>query len=259
MKGLLSCKGKSMSNHTYLMGIINSQELSPAQSNGLRQLRDQIETVLRNKYSNVRIYYAGSYGKGTLIKEVYDLDIVIYFSPSTNSTLKDIYNAVWKTLLDNSYIVKPKNVALRLPYEGGFHIDVVPGKAQDTTYYYASVYKYEEHTSLQTSIKKHIDYVQNVKNTIKLMKVWRLRQQVSWETFAMEITIVRALYNLDKSNYERNLLNVFTFTRNNIENIKLIDPANTNNEITVTRSDRYLIKQAAINAIAAKYWTDIIY
>ncbi len=249
-----------MSNHDYLLDIISKQALSTAEDTALINLRVQIERVLRAQYgTGPKIYYAGSYGKKTLIKDNYDLDILIYFPPEVTATLKEIYSSVLNTLTNANYIVKKKNVALRLPYEGGFSIDVVPGKAQDNTYYWATLYKSEADTTQQTSIKKHIDFIKPVRNTIKLMKVWRLRKGIDWKTFAMEITIARALSGLSKGNYETNLINVFKYVRDNIQTIKIVDPANTNNEIYVSSSNRMLLKNAATDALAATYWSDIIW
>lgn len=249
-----------MTNHDYLLSVINNQALPSTEDTALRNLRAEIEGVLRAQYGNgPRIYYAGSYGKRTLIKENYDLDILIYFPPETTATLKEIYFSVLNTLTASNYIVKNKNVALRLPYQGGFSIDVVPGKAQDNTYYWATLYKSEVDTTQQTSIKKHIDFIKPVRNTIKLMKVWRLRQSIDWKTFAMEITVARALSGLNKGNYETNLMNVFKYIRDNIQTIKIVDPANSNNEISISSIDRMLLKDAAEDAIAATYWSDIIW
>lgn len=249
-----------MTNHDYLLNVINGQALPTAEDTALKTLRAEIEAVLRAQYGNApRIYYAGSYGKKTLIKENYDLDILIYFPPETSASLKEIYFSVLNTLTASNYIAQKKNVALRLPYQGGFSIDVVPGKSQDNTYYWATLYKSETDSTQQTSIKKHIDFIKSVRNTIKLMKVWRLRQSLDWKTFAMEITVARALSGLNKGNYETNLVNVFKYVRDNIQTMKIVDPANTNNEIYISSTDRLLLQDAAKDAIAATYWSDIIW
>ncbi len=248
-----------MTGHEYLQNILSRQELGESQLNQLRELRDQIEGVLRAAYGSApRFYYAGSYGKKTMIKDAYDLDIVIYFPSTINSTVKVIYNAVLQTLVDNRYTAQPKTVAIRLPYRGGFHIDVVPGRAQDETYYYATLYKNGEDTTMQTSIKKHIDTVQPVRNTIRLVKLWRLRQNISWETFALEQTVIRALNGLNKDDFAKNMMNVFTFIRDKIESVSIIDPANSNNEIVIPANTRLLLKEKATNAMQAPYWTQII-
>ncbi|HYT45268.1 MAG TPA: nucleotidyltransferase [Methylomirabilota bacterium] len=248
-----------MTGHEYLQNILSGQDLGYNELNQLRSLREQIEGVLRTRYgSTPRFYYAGSYGKKTMIKEAYDLDIVMYFSSNTNSTVKEIYNSVVQTLRNNGYIVQPKTVAIRLPYKAGFHIDVVPGRAQDETYYYATLYKNGEDTTMQTSIKKHIDTVKPVKDIVRLVKLWRLRQNISWETFALEQTIVRALTGLNKDDLAKSTMNVFTFIRDNIERVSIIDPANSNNEIAIPYNTRLLLKEKATSATQAQNWGQII-
>ncbi len=249
-----------MTNHSYLLNILEEQNLDRAALLSLTKLKETIHGILQKTYgSTVRIYYGGSFGKNTVIKDAYDLDIVIYFPSTVNATLRQIYEAVHKTLVTNKYFVIKKNVALRLPYKGGFHIDVVPGKAQDSTFNYATLYKNETDSTIQTSLKKHIDEVQPVKGTIRLVKVWKLRNGVDWETFALEQTVVRALKDLPKNNYETNLLKVFGFIVDKIENIRLEDPANTNNEIKMSMAVRCQLKADAQAAIDAKHWSDIIY
>ncbi len=249
-----------MTGHQYLQNILIGQDLGENELNQLRSLREEIEGVLRDTFgSEPRFYYAGSYGKKTMIKEAYDLDIVMYFPSTVNYSVKDIYISVLRTLVNKKYPVHPKTVAIRIPSQGGFHIDVVPGKAQDVTYYYATLYKNGEYTTMQTSIKIHIDTVKPVKDIVRLVKLWRLRQNISWETFALEQTVVRALTGLNKDDLAKSTWNVFIFIRDNIERVRLIDPANSNNEIAMPTNTRLLLKAKATSATQAQNWGQIIW
>jgi len=249
-----------MTGHEYLAGVLNSQNMLLKDLNTLRNLRQEIEGVLREEYGSYpRFYYAGSYGKKTMIRASFDLDIVIYFPPTETSTLKTIYNSVHQTLIDADYKVHPKTVSLQLPYEGGFHIDVVPGRAQDNTYQYATLYKNGENSTMQTSIKIHIESVRDSRDIIKLMKLWRICHSLEWKTFALEQTVLRALEGQRKNDYGRCLIKVFEFIQNNILSIRLVDLANSNNVIEMSQPIRKSVQQAAINAIAAKYWTEVVW
>ncbi len=198
-----------MTGHQYLQNILIGQDLGENELNQLRSLREEIEGVLRDTFgSEPRFYYAGSYGKKTMIKEAYDLDIVMYFPSTVNYSVKDIYISVLRTLVNKKYPVHPKTVAIRIPSQGGFHIDVVPGKAQDVTYYYATLYKNGEYTTM----------------------------------------------DLAKSTW-----NVFIFIRDNIERVRLIDPANSNNEIAMPTNTRLLLKAKATSATQAQNWGQIIW
>src|SRR5262245_16842064 len=84
--------------------------------------RRQIGTVPPRHFGNEpRFYYGGSYGKDTMIREAYDLDIVLYFPHTEGRSLRDLFVATNSALVAARYTVHPKTVALRLPYEGGFH------------------------------------------------------------------------------------------------------------------------------------------
>lgn len=249
-----------MTGHEYLAGVLYSQKMQLQDLMTLRQLREKIEGVLRNEYGSYpRFYYGGSYGKKTMIRAAFDLDIVIYFPPTETSTLKTIYRSVHQTLIDADYQVNPKTVSLQLPYNEGFHIDVVPGRAQDNTYYYATLYKNGEDSTRQTSIKIHIDSVRDCREIIKLMKLWRFRHSLEWKTFALEQTVIRALAGKWKANYERCLTTVFEFIQDNILTIRLVDPANSNNVIEMSQQIRNAVLRAAVNSLQAQYWSQIVW
>jgi hypothetical protein len=251
-----------MTEHLYLSGVLQQQELPARELTTLRATRDEIERKLRGVFGYApRFYYGGSYGKDTLIREKYDLDLVMYFPPDATTSIQDLFNSVWAALQRVGYIVQPKTVAIRLPYQGGFHVDVVPGRAQDASYRYATLYKYGQGSTLQTSLKVHIDAVRksNLRDVLRLMKVWRVRQQLTLSTFAMELTVVRALHGSIIVDYGRALRQVFSFIRDQFSTVRLVDPANTNNVIEIDTVTRYAIQFAASRAAASTSLNEVIW
>jgi len=251
-----------MSVNDYLKNVLKEQEVLNGNiiHNKLKSCREEIEGKLKKIYgSKVKFYYGGSYGKKTMILLSYDLDIVIYFPPDENRTLKEIYNDVYSTLYDFDYNVHKKTVAIRIYKEDNFHIDVVPGRAQDFYYHYATLYKNGKDTTMQTSLKEHIDSVRDVRDIVKLMKLWRLRHSVPIETFPLEQLVVKALYQKRKDDYEYCIMTVLTFLRDRIIDIRVEDPANTNNIIEITPNDRFRILFIATNCLRAHSWCQIIY
>jgi hypothetical protein len=235
----------------------------PAQAvTTLQRLRGEIEMVLRRQFGgSPRIYYAGSYGKDTMIREAYDLDIVIYFPYTETRSLGQLFNAVYATLTTANYSVTPRTVALRLPYEGGFHIDVVPGRAQDSTFRYATLFKNVAPSStLQTSLKVHIDAVRKtgIRDIVKLMKLWRLRRGLNFSRFALEIAIAQALQGRSKTDYAACLQTVFDFLAANIARMRLVDPANTNNVIEIDSGQRGAMLLTAAAAARATTWGEVL-
>jgi hypothetical protein len=252
-----------MTPHQYLERLLQQQAMPQGELATLRRLRDEIEGKLRSAYgSGPRCYYGGSFGKNTMIRVSYDLDIVIYFPSTERASLRDIFNDVHGELTRNGYVVQPKTVALRLPYEEGFHIDVVPGRAQDSAYQYATLYKNVGlGSTLQTSLKVHIDAIRKtgVRDIIKLMKLWRVRHSLSWSTFALEITAQRALDGRSKADLDAAMLAVFDFVAGNLQRIRLVDPANTNNEIEMSLSERNAVVAKARQSLNAPDWAQIIW
>lgn len=252
-----------MSNDAYLRGLLAQQDLTPNEEAALSSLRDTIESQLRSGLNQVdRVYYAGSFGKDTMIRELYDLDIVVYWANDCGFTLQDIYKAVGDVLNKNWKVVKSKTVAWELPFEGGFHVDVVPGRALNNTFKYANLYRTDTRTSLQTSIKVHIDAVKNSgrRDAIRLMKLWRKRKNVPFKkSLALELITIDGCSGLPANNLENQMLAAFRHIADNILTTRLVDPANTNNVISedITYSDKVAIQAAAKAAIAAQYWSQV--
>lgn len=252
-----------MTSDEYLRGLLAQQDLLPDQLVSLRALRDQVQGQLSVLAGSPRFYYAGSYAKGTMIRASFDLDIVVYWPSDCGYTLRAIYDAVGETLKKHWTHVNPKTVAWRLPFQGGFHIDVVPGRAIDGTFKYANLYRADKGSSLQTSIKVHIDTVRDSgrRDVIRLMKLWRTMRRVPFgKSLALELVTIRGCTGIPVDNLERQLISALTFVRDNILSVRLVDPANTNNtlsdEISVT--DRQAIRNAASAALTAQYWSQVL-
>jgi hypothetical protein len=248
-----------MTPHAYLVSLLADQAMPRSALDSVQRLRGEVETVLRRQVGyGPRFYYGGSYGKDTMIREAYDLDIVLYFPHTEGRSLRELFAATNSALVAARYVVQPKTVALRLPYQGGFHIDVVPGRAQDATFRYATLFKnVSPPSTLQTSLKVHIDAVRRtgIRDIVKLMKLWRLRRGLTWSTFAIEIAVAQALQGRDKTDYSAALQTVFTFLTANVLGMRFVDPANSNNVIDVSASERTAIQTGAAAAAAAERWS----
>jgi len=77
-----------MTENEYLKALLDSQTLKDDSDElkRLRERRDEVETLLRDKLGKAKptIRYAGSYAKGTMIRDSYDLDLTCYI-PRDNS------------------------------------------------------------------------------------------------------------------------------------------------------------------------------
>ncbi|MBC8063341.1 MAG: hypothetical protein H7Y17_00800 [Chlorobia bacterium] len=175
--------------------------------------------------------------------------------------MRDIFYGVQNVLTNAGYKTKAKNVAVRLPYQSGFHIDVVPARAQDETFYKATVFKSEEGGTRQTSIKAHIDSVRDsgVRDVVKIMKLWRLRHELAWSSFALEQTVCRALQDKRTGDLGTDVWNVFIFIQGQIKSIVLKDPANSNNVIEMDVLIRLQLLQKATACLGMANWATIVW
>jgi len=229
-----------MTGHQYLVGVLEEQRLTDMDLKRLRNTRDQIE-----RYK-------------TMIKESFDLDIVIYFPHTDRRPLRDIYESVCHSLNQAGYKMKEQRVALTLQLPKQLHVDVVTGRAKDEDFYYADLYNIAEDSRMLTSLKMHIDDARRVKDTIKLMKLWIRRHSLGMHKFAMEQVVIRALRDKDESDLEMSFQTVLQYLKSSILNIKLVDSANSNNPIKISETQRHKIKQAADYSFRAESWEDII-
>ncbi len=255
--------------HRYLVRVLEKQRMDDQISVRLGRIRDQIRRDLEpiNPY-NPRFYNGGSYGKKTMIREAFDLDLVIYFPHTDSRTLKDMYSSVYDSLDRAGYKMKPKRIALTLlqppnnPYPKDFHVDVVTGKALDDDFDYANIYDIPRDSPRRTSLKMHIDNVREVRDVIKLMKLWKRRHSLDWQTFAMEQTVVGALKNQDTRDLGQCLEKVLVYIKSSISNqLRLIDPANSNNRIEIPEQKRWKIEEAANSSFKALQgdWESIVW
>jgi len=252
-----------MSNEEHLRTLLAEQELTEKELDVLRGLREKIEARVRSLQGVQRVYYAGSFGKKTMIRQQYDLDIVVYWGSDCGYSLQGIYQAVGEVLRKDWTSVNPKTVAWELPFQGGFHIDVVPGRALNNTYLYANLYRRDTGTSLQTSIKVHIDTVRNSgrRDVIRLMKLWRAKRGVPFKkSLALELMTIDGCKGLRTDELEKQLISALAYVRDNILTIKIVDPANSNNVLSdeISTGERQLIKAAADAAIKATYWSEVL-
>lgn len=231
-----------MTPNEYLAKILASQTLDENGSEvaAMEQHRDEITELLKGAFaeSDPLIKYAGSRAKGTMIKDNYDLDVVCYFDNDdtmAGATLEDIFNNV-KDVLKGNYVVEPKTSAIRIKSKEknhlgeDFHIDVVPGRFTDTARHDAFLYvKSKEKGRQKTNLKKHIEHIRNsgVVDTIRLAKLWNVREGLALKTFVLELLVVKALNaKSDANGLSVCLKSFWEYLRDHRGTLSVEDPAN---------------------------------
>lgn len=268
-----------MTPQEYLQAILKNQTFleNSDELKALREERKKVEELLSSSFqkSSPTIRYGGSMAKGTMIRENYDLDIICYFNTGDDlagKTLEEIFNNV-KKALETKYRVITKTSALRLenkdPKQLGvyFHIDVVPGRYTDDKKSDAFLYQNSgKEKRLKTNLQIHIDLVKDsgLIDTIKLTKLWKIRNGLAIKTFALELLVIEALKKMnDAKGVDVCLKKLWEQLGGNIDNIKIEDPANpTGNDLSelfnsTTKSALSSSAQRALASIEKEDWVNI--
>jgi len=244
---------------SYLNTLLANQALDDDELNQLSSHRTEVKELLEGEFGNdATIKYAGSKAKGTMIRESYDLDIVCYLPEDEERTLKEIYQDT-KAILSENYVIDARTSAIRIINpkggNGDYHIDVVPGKFikdSDDVFIYVSTADKER---MQTNIKVHITTVKEsgCQDIIKLAKLWKVRNNLTFRTFVLELAVIEALKGYDgKSDLEKSFKKVLTFLQDKIKSVRLIDPANSGNPVSdlVSKADKEMIALSAENSLS---------
>lgn len=227
-----------MNGNQYLQDLLASQELTEGcpELVALDEERDEIERLLREKYptSNLTFTHGGSRAKGTMIRDDYDLDEVVYFEnddTAAGETLEEIYEDV-ATLLEESYSVRRKRSALHLRSADGkkdLKVDVVPGRYIDESKTDVFLHQNEgDKERLKTNLEVHISHIRDSGFTdeIKLGKLWRTRNGIRMKTFPLELLVIKVLNENSAGSLEDRFRRVLEAFRNDMDSLTIEDPAN---------------------------------
>ena len=159
--------------------------------------------------------------------------------------------------------MESKRVGWELPFEGDFHIDVIPGKGSSTDNRYAYLYNKDTGGRFQTSIEIQVNYVKKSQrqDTIRLMKLWKKRKDVPIKTFILEHMVIEGCRGVPRNTLEPQLNTAFQFIENNITTKRITDPANSQNIISndLSTEEKNRIKRLATQAIDAKSWGQVFF
>ena len=223
----------------------------------MRARRAGIEEILRGGWSP-RFYYGGSYAKKTMIAAQFDLDVVVYFPAGTADGPRALYEAVERRLRGAGHAVLRHNVALRLQYTPGWHIDVVPGRALDESYEYANLWASEREATRQTSLKAHIAMARDGdRDVIRLLKLWRCRNAAPVGSFVLELAAERGRGTGTLAERFTRVLRVLA----RLPEVRLVDPANSANVVTddLEWARKAAIAEAAEQALGAGSWDRVVW
>ncbi len=229
-----------MTDNEYLKKVLESQTLDSdgEEMKVLRSRRDDAESRLRKKFGGKpSIRYGGSKAKGTMIKEAYDLDVICYFDnddDSAGETLQEIYESVAEVFEDD-YLIERKPSAIRLKsrsldsWAEDYHTDIVPGRFVDEDRDDVFLYRSSGEKGRQkTNLDIHINHVKEsgVRDAIRLIKLWRKRNDLSIRHFVLELLAIDLLKEKKNLPLTDQLTHFWTEVRDNIDDMTVEDPAN---------------------------------
>jgi hypothetical protein len=236
--------GKTLTDNEYLEAVLRDQTLAPggAELTELERQRTTVVGILEKKLGSAQptVRKGGSWAKGTMNREVYDLDLPTYFphdEEGAGETLEEIYNKVAEAVSEN-YNVERRRSALRLRDKDGqadTHIDLVPGRFFDASEGDAWIYQNSsDKCRLKTNLDVHIVHIRDsgVRPAIRLTKLWNIRENVGMKTFVLELLVVDLLKRRKSLTLTSQLRFVLEQFRDHADNLSVADPANGNNDLT---------------------------
>jgi len=248
-----------MTNHEYLKSLLDNEKIDHTVEE-TKSTRKEIKDFLINYYSkdkNPDYVYSGSIAKNTAIKSKYDIDIGILFNNEDFDSLQGMFDDV-KAVLKKEYgsaSIREQNVSIRVQLNS-HDIDIVPCRRIDNDKNDVFLHiERTENTRIQSNIHNHVDIVKNMSelDTIKLLKLWKIQKAIKFKSFALELLVKKAFENESKIGLDKKFEYMMKYIRDNIDTISLVDPSNSNNNVSdsLTDNQKNNIKKYAKRALIA--------
>ncbi|MCI4669962.1 MAG: nucleotidyltransferase [Bacteroidia bacterium] len=230
-----------------------------------KELRGEIEKALKEEFGSAmyKVINSGSYKKFTDINDPFDLDIIIPFKKNRFFTLSSMYEEVRNSLSSfvnkNGGEIRSQRVSIGMTfYQNGQHIkiDVVPGREFNQNRYWeeGSLNLYVRNVgSIKSNLEMQLKTIrsaaandQNIRNIIRLLKIWKSQRNIKLKSFMIELLVIRAFnHSSIRGSLWKQLEGTLAYIRNNIEGISLKDPGNSSNIVSdnISASDKLSISR----------------
>jgi len=266
MSRIVSATEINKSPNQYIIDVINEKKSA---SVGIRDYRIKRLLEVLREWAGERlddVFVNGSSAKGTGLKGSSDIDLFISLKSNTSASLKDIYNSLYKCLIEAGFSVEKRNVAQRIIHYN-LQIDIVPGKKlpgqRYTHYLYTN--RWSDQDRIQTNVHNHVNHVINSGriNEILATKIWRQIHKLEFPSMHLEMYVLKALSGkwTGKAYLANNFEAVLEHISKYFHRTAIYDPSNASNVIS---QNLYKYEVAAIQAAAEKslnksYLKQIIY
>ncbi|MBN9489515.1 MAG: nucleotidyltransferase domain-containing protein [Alphaproteobacteria bacterium] len=258
-----------MSPDEYLYSLLGTEAVDTGPNSPALQAQAFLMPAVREWAGNqlASVQPSGSFAKGTANRRGTDIDLLISLKPTVSETLKEIYWKLDDRFIELGYKPRHQNVSLRIKVEG-VDVDLVPGKQQEDGGTDHSLYRRRADTWTKTNVATHIKTVKEAgrQGETRLLKIWRDTQGLEFPSFHLELAVIAAIGYARLApqgavgTWTGNMTAIFRYLRDSFENARIVDPANTNNIISedLTKAEKAKIRAAAIEALAATHWSDVL-
>jgi hypothetical protein len=248
----------------YLRRILQREAVDTSPTSALRLVEATLWPVIWTWANGhlLSVAPSGSFSKGTANASGTDIDLFVSVSQTAIEGLREIYNTLERALQYAGYTTRRQNVSINVTV-GGHSVDLVPAKRQNFFLEDHSLYRRKADSWTKTNVAVHALTVSSSGRTeeIRILKLWRDQLGLDFPSFYLELTVLRALGALSTyGDLSGNVWKVFAYLRDGFVTARVQDPANTNNIISedLTVAEKEKVRVAAMHALAAKYWSQIV-
>lgn len=251
-----------MSADTYLTNILAREQVNTSPTSPVRAVQTTLAPLLQRWGGAAlrSVTPSGSFAKGTANVSGTDIDLFVSLSETTNNTLSEIYESLFKALTAGGYTPRRQNVSLNIRV-GGQDVDLVPAKRQAAHGSDHSLYRRKAGAWTKTNVDRHVALVAGSgrQSVIRVLKLWRNQKGLDFPSFYLELTAINALSGVNGT-LSGNILTVFQYLQSRFANARVVDPANSNNIISddLTATEKQAIIAAAGRALGARTWEQIV-
>lgn len=256
----------SIDKNNHLNRVLESHRMSHVDDlmDKYKTKREKVKDALADKFKEeivTRAINSGSYAKHDAVNIKFDLDVCQPFKRDSFDTLKKMADTVFDFFNNEfedddliKYETRKQRVSTGITFNvdgDEIQMDIVPGRELLKDDYsetnrinlYVRPKLFEDESSTQTNIQKHIDFIKGKdaeRKVIRLLKIWKVnKRKKKVKSFLVELITIRAFDNSSNipSDQWGKLKMVMEYIRDNIETIRLEDPANSNNVVSDTMSE----------------------
>lgn len=255
-----------MNKNNYLLRVLESYRMSHVNDLMVKYIekREIVKDALVTKFKDqivTRAINSGSYAKHDAVNIKFDLDVCQPFKRDSFDTLEKMADAVFDYFNNEfedddllKYETRKQRVSTGITFNvdgDEIQMDIVSGRELLKDDYsetnrinlYVRPKLFEEASSTQTNIQKHIDLIKGKdaeRKVIRLLKIWKVnKNKKKVKSFLVELITIKAFDNCSDipSDLWGKLKMVMEYIRDNITTIRLEDPANSNNVVSDTMTE----------------------